>query len=90
MGGLGGLGEAELEGGAPSLDSLFEGDGHFFWVGGDGDGGVDEDGIGAELHGFCGVGWCADSGVDDDGDDGLGDDDGDLIAGGDAFVRSYG
>ena len=72
------------------MDGLFEGDGHFFRVGSDGDGGVDEDGVGTEFHGFCGVGWGTYPSVDDDRDDGLGDDDGDLIAGGDAFVRTDG
>ena len=34
------------------------------------------------------MGWCADSGIDDDWNDGLCDDDGDLFTSRDAFVRT--
>ena len=64
--------------------------GHGDGVGGDGDGGVHQDGVGPEFHGLGGVAGRPDAGVDDDGDGGLLDDDAELVAGLEALVRPDG
>ena len=81
------FGEAEFVDFAAGLDGELEGDGHSNWIAGDGDGGVDEHGVGTEFHGFGGVAGDAEPGIDDDGDDGLLDDDADLVAGDDFRFR---
>ena len=79
-------GEAAFEGGAAGFDGHLEGIGHAVGIAGDGNGGVDEDGVSAHFHGFGGVTRSAEAGVDDDGDGSLFDDDADLVAGLDAAI----
>ena len=86
----GGFGEADFIGGAAGFAGGFEGGGHAGGIGGDGDGGVDQDGVGAEFEGFGGVAGGADAGIDDDGDGGLGEDDFDLPTGRESLVGADG
>ena len=57
---------------------------------GDGDGGIDQHGICPDFEGFGGVARCADAGIYHHRDGGLGDDDFDLPACGDALVGADG
>src|SRR5688500_11390881 len=67
-GGVAFLGDsAGLVGEAAGLQGVAHGVGHFYGVFGVGDAGVEEDAVGAELHGDGDVTRRADAGIDDDG-----------------------
>ena len=85
-----GCGQANFVGVAAGFDGGLEGAGHAAGIGGDGDGGIDEDGVSAQFHRFGGVAGSAEAGVHDDGDDGLFNDDADLLAGVQAAIGADG
>ena len=74
-------GEAGLAGGSSSLDGHLERAGHAHGIFGHGNGGVDQHCVSAEFERFRSVAGSAEAGVDNDGDAGLFDDDGNLGAG---------
>lgn len=81
VGAEGGGGHAAFMGKTSGLDGEFECAPHGHGIRHGGNGGVDEDGIRAELHGLGGVRGGAKAGVNNDGDGGLLDDDADEITG---------
>ena len=90
-GGVEPAGDATGEVGVSSgLNSLAEGSCHEDGVFGLGNGGVDENGVGAHFQGLGGFGRDAKAGVDDDGDAGLLDDDADFLGGVDALAGADG
>ena len=83
-------GEAGFAGHPAGFDRHFESAGHGHGVFGHRDGSVDQNGIGAEFERFGGVAGGAESGVDDDRNAGLFDDDGNLRAGFESAIASDG
>src|SRR5439155_21231787 len=83
-------GESNFVGSTARFDGHLEGHGDSVRIAGDGNRGVDEDGIGAHLHGFRGMARRAESSIDDDGHGGLLDNDADLVTRLDAAIGAYG
>ena len=68
------------------LNAFFESDAHGARVTGDGQGRIDQHGVGAHFHRFRGMGWRSESGIDDYGHRGLLDDNCDVVAGSQPLV----